>query len=254
METAICVLCNKSATQGGICHKCERRILMQLDDLMEFWKAAHEELLPGRSGNGGSSSERTIGVNVAALSFVAGDDILGMLHEWEKLIREDRKLTPPALIVKKSTLAEEIKDAVDFAKLHLPWSGTQPWIDDFAKELKELHKTGMSAAKAWVSKAKMIPCPAELADGQCNQVLKINADDPLAIFGCRKCDTQWTTLRLVAVALSDRTREIWVDSEAIANWVGMSQRNVQRIVKDQKIARRGELINLNAFLAFNAQK
>jgi hypothetical protein len=57
----------------------------------------------------------------------------------------------------------------------------------------------------------------------------------------------------VAVALSDRTREIWVDSEAIASWVGMSQRNVQRIVKDKKIPRRGELINLNNFLEANAQ-
>ena len=253
METAICVLCNKTATQGGICYKCERRIVIQLDDLMEFWKAAHEELLPGRSGSGNSSSERTIGLNVSALSFVAGDDILGLLHEWEKLIRDERKLTPPAFIKREPTLEQEIREAIFFAKRHLAWSGQQPWIDEFAKELKELHQIGMSAAKAWVAKAKIIPCPAEISDGQCNQLLKINVDDPLDIFQCRKCETQWTTLRLVAVALSDRTREIWVDSEAIANWVGMSQRNVQRLVKDKKIPRRGELINLNNFLEVNAQ-
>ena len=100
MNQAICTICNNTTIQSGLCNRCHGRIHSQLDDLLEFWVGAHSELLPGKSGSGGRSSERTIGLNVAALSFIAGHDILGFLHEWEKLIREERKLTPPALVAK----------------------------------------------------------------------------------------------------------------------------------------------------------
>ena len=217
-----------------------------LDDLLEFWHSAHGELLPGKSGSGGRSSERTIGLNVNALSFIAGDDILGCLHEWEKLIRQDRNLTPPAFL-KKLPLSDELHAAVEFAQVHLQWSGAQAWIGDFSDELRELHSKGMTAAKAFVQKARKIPCPAEIGDGGvCANPLLINTDDPLDIFQCRKCESQWTTLRLVAVAMSDVKREVWLDAEAIGNFIGVSERHVHRLAKRHNVKRRGQLYDLNA--------
>lgn len=217
-----------------------------LDDLLEFWHSAHGELLPGKSGSGGRSSERTIGLNVNALSFIAGDDILGCLHEWEKLIRQDRNLTPPAFL-KKLPLSDELHAAVEFAQVHLQWSGAQAWIGDFSDELRELHSKGMTAAKAFVQKARKIPCPAEIGDGGvCANPLLINTDDPLDIFQCRKCESQWTTLRLVAVAMSDVKREVWLDAEAIGNFIGVSERHVHRLAKRHDVKRRGQLYDLNA--------
>ena len=217
-----------------------------LDDLLEFWHSAHGELLPGKSGSGGRSSERTIGLNVNALSFIAGDDILGCLHEWEKLIRQDRNLTPPAFL-KKLPLSDELHAAVEFAQVHLQWSGAQAWIGDFSDELRELHSKGMTAAKAFVQKARKIPCPAEIGDGGvCANPLRINTDDPLDIFQCRKCESQWTTLRLVAVAMSDVKREVWLDAEAIGNFIGVSERHVHRLAKRHNVKRRGQLYDLNA--------
>jgi hypothetical protein len=217
-----------------------------LDDLLEFWHSAHGELLPGKSGSGGRSSERTIGLNVNALSFIAGDDILGCLHEWEKLIRQDRNLTPPAFL-KKLPLSDELHAAVEFAQVHLQWSGAQAWIGDFSDELRELHSKGMTAAKAFVQKARKIPCPAEIGDGGvCANPLRINTDDPLDIFQCRKCESQWTTLRLVAVAMSDVKREVWLDAEAIGNFIGVSERHVHRLAKRHDVKRRGQLYDLNA--------
>ena len=217
-----------------------------LDDLLEFWHSAHGELLPGKSGSGGRSSERTIGLNVNALSFIAGDDILGCLHEWEKLIRQDRNLTPPAFL-KKLPLSDELHAAVEFAQVHLQWSGAQAWIGDFNDELRELHSKGMTAAKAFVQKARKIPCPAEIGDGGvCANPLRINTDDPLDIFQCRKCESQWTTLRLVAVAMSDVKREVWLDAEAIGNFIGVSERHVHRLAKRHDVKRRGQLYDLNA--------
>ena len=252
MTQTICTLCNKVVDSAGLCNKCQSRLHRNLDDLGDFWFGAHDELLPGKSGNGGRSSERTIGLNVAALSFIAGHDILGLLHEWEKLIREERNLTRPAFVKKPESLGAEIDDAIKFAQVHLPWSGTQDWIGDFASELQELHSQGMAAARKFVEKTRRIPCPAEMGDGACASLLKINQDDPLEIFQCRKCKSQWTTLRLVAVAMSDK-RAVWLDAEALAKWMGISERQIYRLAKKHKLPKRGELFEVHALIEAHAQ-
>ena len=223
------------------------RIHRQLDDLIEYWIGAHAELLPGKSGNGGRSSERTIGLNVQALSFIGGHDILNLLHEWEKLIREERNLVRPAFLKKPATLEEEIRSAVAFAQKHLPWSGEQPWISDFTSELRELHSLGMAAARQFVDKVRKIPCPAETGDGACGNPLKINEEQPLDIFECRLCRSEWTTLRLIAVAMSSST-EIWLDAEALAKWMGVSERHVRRLAQKNHLPKRGQLYEAHAMI------
>lgn len=242
-----CPTCNKTVEIDGLCHRCHNRLHRQLDDLLDYWQSAHKELLPGRSGDGGRSAERTIGLNVNALSFIAGDDILGMLHEWEKIIREDRNLTRPAFL-KKLPLDQEIKTAITFAQRHLQWSGEQPWIEDFANELKELHAKGKVAAKDFTHKVRKIPCPSTLPDGEyCDFRLKA-LDDPLEIFECPKCAAEWTTLRLVAVALSTPGKEVWLDAEAIAEWLKVKSSAVQKFAKRNAITRRGMLYDFKAFM------
>ena len=252
MTDTICTLCNKVVQAVGLCNRCQSRLHQMLDDLGEFWLGAHNELLPGKSGNGGRSSERTIGLNVAALSFIAGHDILGFLHEWEKLIREERKLTPPAMIAKPESLGAEIDDAIKFSQTHLAWSGSQDWISDFETELKDIHSLGMNAARKFVEKTRRIPCPAETGEGACANLLKINADDPLEIFQCRKCQSQWTTLRLVAVAMSDK-RAVWLDAEALGKWMGISERHVRRLAQKYKLPKRGELYEAHSIIEAQAQ-
>jgi hypothetical protein len=250
MTETNCSLCRNIVKSAGLCFWCDRKMHSQIDDLYVFWKAAHDELLPGKSGSGGRSSERTIGLNVNALSWVAGDDILGFLHEWEKLIREARGLMPPALVPRKPTLEDEIKEAVHFARVHLSWSGRQEWINDFAEELKVIHSMGKSAAKAFSEKVARIPCPCTLGDGSfCGYKLKVNKDDPFASFRCPTCESDWNTLRLIAVALSNTSTPVWLDSEAIAGYVNMTVRNVQQFAKRNSIERRGEMYNLQQFVA-----
>ena len=244
MDLNPCNICHFN-TNGGICNRCQSRIHQQLDDLLEFWKGAHDELLPGKSGSGGRSSERTIGLNVAALSFIAGHDILSFLHGWEEVIRDERNLTKPALVAKPATLEIEIKDAVGFAQLHLAWSGSQDWIADFARELREIHGQGMAAARRFVEKTRKIPCPAETGQGSCSNLLKINSEDPLEIFECRRCKSEWTTLRLIAVAMSSK-QSVWLDAEALAKWMGVSEEHIRRVARKHHLPKRGQLYDLNA--------
>lgn len=242
---AFCPSCQRARQAAGLCLNCEKRIRTMLDDLYDFWDAAHNQLQPSR-GSGGRSSELSIGINVAALSFIGGQDILGFLHQWEAWIRQDRKLMPPALIPKPNSLTKEIEDAIKFAQTHLEWSALQDWFSDFQSELKQLHGQGRAAAKIYVEKKKRIPCPGDTNDGlPCGFMLTIRQDqEMLDLFTCRKCKTEWTSLRLVAVALSNPMQEVWLDIEAIANWLNISERHCRRLAKAHGVSRRGRLFNL----------
>ena len=243
-----CPLCNFAINAEGLCIRCHNRMHVQLDDLLELWKAAHDELLPGKGGHGSSSGERTIGLNVAALSFIAGDDILGLLHEWEKQVRCDRGLTPPAMLT-KLPLEQEIAAAIEFAQKHLKWMGTQEWIGDFARELRELHGSATAAARRFVEKVRRIPCPADNAEGMpCGNLLAIRDEQILDLFTCRRCGSEWSSYRLIAVALADQSQEFWLDIEAIAAWIGITERGVRQIVQRHGIAKRGQLYDFKAIL------
>ena len=252
--SATCPVCARARQSAGLCLNCEKQIREMLDDLYEFWDAAHDQLQPSR-GSGGRSSEMSIGINVAALSFIGGQDILNFLHQWEAWIRQDRKLTPPALIAKPDSLAKEIQEAIRFAQTHLEWSALQEWFNDFLSELKQLHGQGRAAAKVYVEKKKRIPCPGEMQDGlPCGFMLTIRQDqEMLDLFTCRKCKTEWTSLRLVAVALSDPKQEVWLDIEAISKWLNISERQCRRLAKAHGVSKRGRLFNLkemrDAFVA-----
>ena len=242
-----CQLCSRHIqAEVGICHICHSRVGRQLADLLTFWDAAHDELLPGKSGGAGRSSERSIGVNLNALNFVAGDDIKALLHSWEALIRQSRRLLPPALIPPVATLRGEIQTAVAFATAHLDWSATQEWFVDFTRELLVVHAQGMAAAKLFVQRAPKVNCPSTLPDGSyCNFLVKVSDRDPLEIFECRGCKAEWTMLSLVKCALSS-TAHVWLDVEAISLYLNIPERQVYRLVKKFGIIKEGNRYDLQA--------
>ena len=244
MESSFsCSLCKKQAPTAGLCARCLHKVNLMLDDLFEFWDKAHLYLTPTK-GSGQRSSEMSIGVNVSALSFITGHDILNLLWEWEKLIRSERSLTRPAHLRARS-LPDEIQGAISFAQRHLDYSSQQIWFDDFYAELRELHSKGRAAAKSFIEKKKRIPCPGEVDGLPCNRMLSLgDASTMMEIFSCPRCKTEWTTLRLVAVAMSDPNADIWLDIEAIAGWLGISERQCRRIALKNSVDRRGRLYNL----------
>jgi hypothetical protein len=248
----MCPICAKESI--GLCQRCELRIHRQLEDIKDFYEAAHAELIPGNGGHGSSSGERTIGVNVAALSFIAGDDILKVLHSWEVIVRAERKLTPPALL-DRYPVSQEVALAIGFAQGHLNWMGMQEWIGDFADEVKDLHAIGKTAARDYVEKVKRIQCPADTQEGlECGHWLKINEEELTDIVPCKKCGTEWSAIRLIAVAMTDARRDIWVDAEAIGEYLNIPARYVRRDAKKLGVAKKGQLYNLKEFVALRVKK
>ena len=159
-------------------------------------------------------------------------------------------MTPPALIPRKPTLEEEIREAVYFARVHLPWSGAQAWIADFAEELSAIHAMGKTAAKAFGEKVQKIPCPSTLGDGSlCGYRLKVDRDDPLASFRCPTCESEWNTLRMIAVAISNTQTPVWLDAEAIGSYIGIPGNAVHKFAKRNGVNRRGEQYDLGQIIA-----
>lgn len=206
---------------------------------------ASDHIAPGRSGSGAASVERSIGVNVNALDYSMAIELLGILHSWEAEIRAARQLTPPALLKKEATTEIEVKATCDFHLAHLDWTMKQDWAIDFHNEVKELHAKGMAAAKQFVEQPRRIPCPTD----DCHKFVVIDAENLMSDVTCFGCKQSWTVLRLVALAMSNPSRKFFLDVEAIALWLGITQRQVYKIVKAHNIERKGNLYDLAGVIA-----
>jgi hypothetical protein len=234
-----CNICQRptDATTCRACHKSVKGWLTVIPDLQQ---EAGYYITPGRSGNGAVTAERSIGVNVNALDYSMATELLGILHSWESQIRSARQLTPPALLVKEPTIEAEVDATCTFHLAHLEWTLQQEWAKDFHDEVKEQHSKGMAAAKRFVEQPRRIPCPTD----DCHKFVVIDAENLMSDVTCFGCRQSWTVLRLVALAMSNPTRKFFLDVEAIALWLGLSQRQVYKIIKANKIERNGELYDL----------
>ena len=239
-----CNICQRS-TETTTCRGCHSAIISWLGAIPSLQVMAGDYITPGRSGSGTVSAERSIGVNVNALDYSMAIELLGILHSWESEIRSARQLTPPALLRKEPTTDMEVQATCDFHLAHLDWTMAQEWAGDFYNEVKELHSKGMAAAKQFVEQPRRIPCPTD----DCHKFVVIDAENLMSDVSCYGCKQSWTVLRLVALAMSNPDRKFFLDVEAIALWLGITQRQVYKIVKAGNIERRGSLYDLAGVIA-----
>lgn len=239
-----CTICNRFSKDKAACNGCTVKMRKALQEIPELhWQAGYF-LQPARTGSGTVSQERSIGVNVNALDFVMATDLLTILHSWEAIIRKDRSLTPPALVAKEPTIEAEVQTTCDFHLAHLDWSLSQVWALEFVGEVLGLHARGRAAAKQFKEQVRRIPCPTD----DCKKVVVIDVDDLTADVSCFGCKQSWTVLRLVALAMSNPNRKFFLDVEAIALWLQMTQREVYRIIRKFNIEKRGKMYDLSAII------
>ena len=218
---------------------------LHLTAIPRLQKLASNHLMPARSGNGSVSAERSIGINVAALDYSMAKETLAILHGWESIIREGRSLTPPAFVKAEPTTEAEVDATCRFHLAHLEWSLQQDWAKDFADEVKEIHAKGMAATKQFIEQPRRIPCPTD----ECRKFVVIDAENLMDDVSCFGCKQSWTVLRLVALAMSNPNKKFYLDVEAIALWLGITQRQVYKIIRANKIEHKGSLYDLAGILA-----
>lgn len=199
-------------------------------------------LVPGRTGSGSPTNERSIGFNVSAMDYSMATDILSVLHRHEAVIRRGRNLTPPALLRKKSSIDAEVAATVSFHLSHLDWTLQQDWVVDFAGEVKELHSKGLSVTKKFIDKPRRIPCPT---DG-CKSHIVIDIENLLQGVTCHKCKTSWTIYRLLGLAMNNPNRTFWLDIDAICLWMNMSKIQLNKIVKEHNVPTKNGLYDISA--------
>jgi hypothetical protein len=241
-----CNICHKPTKNEGACWNCRLKLQSHLIELPELQYESGMFITPSRTGSGAVSTERSIGVNVSALDFSMATELLAILHGWEAMVREARRLTPPALLKKEPTTDAEVQATCDFHLAHLDWTIGQDWAGDFAGEVAELHAKGMAAAKRFTEQPRRIPCPTD----DCKKfvvidVVKVKENglaDEVTCFGCRQ---SWSLIRLVTLAMSNPSRKFFLDVEAIALWLGIKPRQVYSIIKENGIQKQsGNLYSL----------
>jgi len=220
-------------------------VWLHLTAIPRLQKLASDHLAPARSGSGAVSAERSIGINVAALDYSMAKETLDILHGWESIIRESRQLTPPALVKAEATTEAEVEATCSFHLAHLDWSLQQDWAKDFAAEVGEIHAKGMAATKQFIEQPRRIPCPTD----DCRKFIVIDVENLMDDVSCFGCKESWTVLRLVALAMSNPNKKFYLDVEAIALWLGITQRQVYKIIRANKIERKGSLYDLASILA-----
>jgi hypothetical protein len=243
-EQLTCNICLRPSRNDGACFTCRFNLQSQLIELPELQYEAGMYLTPGRSGSGSPSTERSIGINVSALDFSMATELIAILHGWEQIIRAERKLTPPALVVKERTRDLEVEATCQFHITHLDWIVHQDWAKDFAGEVKELHSKGMAAAKRFKEQPRRIPCPTD----DCRKFVVIDVENLDKGVTCHGCKNSWSVIRLIALAMSNPNRRFYLDIEAIALWLGITQRAVYKIIKGNPIPQKGKLFDLAAII------
>jgi len=240
-----CPICQRANESNLTCKTCQLTVAKWLREIPVLQREAGDHIAPGRSASGAVSAERSIGVNVNALDYSMATELIAILHSWESQVRSARSLTPPALIAKEHTVEAEVEATCKFHLAHLDWTLTQEWAADFAQEVKELHARGLAAAKRFVEQPRRIPCPTD----DCKRFIVIDVEFLFADVKCFGCKNQWALLRLITLAMSNKSKKFYLDVEAIALWLGISERQVWKIIKGNNVSRKGSLYDISEIVA-----
>jgi hypothetical protein len=233
---------DNNMNEGRLSKSQYRSLRSNLTELPELQSGAASFVTPGRSGSGTVSTERSIGFNVNALDYSMGNELLGVMHKYEAIIRRGRSLTPPALLKREATVELEVAATVSFHLAHLEWTVQQDWVEEFAGLIKELHSKGMACNKKFIEQPRRIPCPTD----ECRSHIVIDIENLLAGVTCHKCRTSWTLYRLLGLAMNNPNRTFWLDVDAICLWMNISKIDLNKIVKDHNIPVKNGLYDISA--------
>lgn len=238
-----CLICSNQSNLMA-CDRCQTNMRHQLTDIPRFAAMASERLEPRQGGSRGT--ERGFGLSMAALEASCGFDAIAVLECWVRDWRYTYGLVQYGVVSEGLSLTELLNEICSFLTTWLPRSCEEHLaIDLFASELRQQWASmregaGETPANSWV-----IPCPADIqttVDGQttvglCGTPIKIADPDFDAEVNCRSCKTHWKVSRLLYVGASANAGGIFVDPEAAAAYLGVTERTLRQWATKGKIKR-----------------
>jgi hypothetical protein len=235
-----CERCRRASTRR-LCDACIARTRTNLRDLIEFTALADPTPRASSMG-GGKSSEHSLGVNIAALDVIAGNDTLPLMESWERYVRADFALAPYGVVTEDTRTSALLTRCVEFLSTWLDrlvdeWSP----VVDFVSEVEGERNRLARIAQQDVSEGWRVECPTDVDDSTCGRRLRITSDalDDDSEIVCRACGTRWTARRLVLVAAADSEVDVWLPVDTITAWYSISARTLRRWASKGRVQRRG---------------
>jgi predicted RNA-binding protein YlxR (DUF448 family) len=95
-----------------------------------------------------------------------------------------------------------------------------------------------------------VTCPSDSTDseGECGTWLRVTGQDFGGHITCRTCNTSWPTERLLRVVATSNTAELWLDTDAAAEWLGVQTRTLRKWAAQGKIKRQHGQYEVKAFM------
>ena len=216
-------------------------ITRQLREITDYYEQAHAELTIG-TGTGRRSTEVSIGCNVAALDFLAGNTILPDLEQVEKEVRKLHNLPPYGVASLLRYNPDDptgslLRGVCDFLLVWLP----KTTIDDATLlKIKTVHAEARNAARVQTPNQWSIRCCTD----DCDTLIRITDPDVDQLVTCPKCHHTLTLMRLLLITSSTHN-ELWLDPEAAAQLLGVTQGCLRKWARSGKIARRNNQYNVS---------
>lgn len=201
-----CVVCppgKPSKTEGGqlVCFHCSNRILRWLRELEDYLPT----LTVTRTATGitdrgkpGFASQSPADDNVlhhtdwrTGWDALDGLGAVATIHSWARAVREDRAFQPPTYI--------SLTSEVEALRTNHQWLICQPFVDEYARELREIHVAVRAAANDPVPRS-VGRCITLGSRGECGG--KVYERPDLEAVQCATCHRIYSGLELLRLRVA----------------------------------------------------
>lgn len=213
----------------------------QLQEIPEYFLQAKAEITIG-SNSGTRSTEISIGCNVAALDFLAGNTILPDLEAIEIDIRHEQGLSAYGLasLIRhnpNNPIGGLLDGVCEFLTVWIPKIEAD---DKTLLKIKTAHQDARNAARIQTPQAWSIKCCTD----DCDTLIRITDPNVDQLVTCHKCHHTLTLMRLLLITSSTHN-ELWLDPEAAAQLLGITQGCLRKWARSGKISRRNNQYNVS---------
>ena len=220
----------READLGQACTGCRDRIDRSLSESLKTYAQTEAPGFPTVTfGTGGGSSTAPLPGGTEWMNYRAR--VLPLLGTWAHDWRERFDLAGPS--------DGSLSSVIGWLRAQLDRACREhPALAKFADAVRDLEREGEHVAGIDRATGQRVCCPTLDEGTPCGARISIDVNQPDEATRCRRCGTEWTYARLRRISL-DAAGETWLDPEAAARLVGISEPTLRRWARAGKIERAG---------------